>query len=82
MIGWYLEDGWKMANTRERRNEGMDVRGGVCERRRMSCPFEDKSERQRSEELYNYTHTHIYKQMRVCARSCFDSHTCKHKYTD
>lgn len=35
----------------------------------MSCPFEDKSERQRSEELYNYTHTHTHIQTDACVRT-------------
>lgn len=43
--------------------------------RRMSCPFEDKSERQRSEELYNYTHTHTYTNRCVCAHAHVLTHT-------
>lgn len=64
----YLEDGWIGGeHQRDRVKGGRSRESEVWERRWLSCLFEDKSERQCSEEVWIHKRTH--EQMCVCTHA-------------
>lgn len=73
-------DWWQAAERQRVGVGGAGVgKGEVWERRRLSCLFEDKSERQRSEEVCICKHTHTNRC--VCVRAHASTRTPTHMQT-